>query len=172
MRAAGVEVAQRDKMDAVRDGCPIEHPLHPPASCRRSSSSGARVSFRIGTLRLAVGGRRGREDDVLDAVLDHALEHRPRAAEVIIIILERIDHASADLRVRGKADDRVNFLGREHMIAELFVADIALIEPRLRMDGLAGSQSPDCPLRPRHSRCRSVHIPCGFQCSPHHLIPE
>ena len=70
-------------------------------------------------------------------MLDHALEHRPRAAEVIIIILEGIYHALTDLRVRREVDDRVNFLGREHMIAELFVADIALIKPRLRMDGLA-----------------------------------
>ena len=34
-------------------------------------------------------------------------------------------------------DDRVNFLRREHVIAELFIADVALIEPRLRMHGLA-----------------------------------
>ena len=97
-----------------------------------------RVCFQNGNaLRLAVGRRRGREDDVLDAVLDHALEHRPRAAEVIIIILEGIYHAFADLRIRREVDDRVNFLGREHMIAELFVADIALIKPCLRMYRLA-----------------------------------
>ena len=28
MRAAGVEIAQRDKMNPVRDGRPVEHPLH------------------------------------------------------------------------------------------------------------------------------------------------
>lgn len=28
MRAAGVEIAQRNEMNPVRDGCPVEHPLH------------------------------------------------------------------------------------------------------------------------------------------------
>ena len=68
-------------------------------------------------------------------MLDHALQHRPRAAEVVVVIFQRIDHALADLRVRGKVDDRVDLLGREHMVAELFIANVALIEPRLGMHG-------------------------------------
>lgn len=132
--AAGVEVAQRDKMNPVRNGRPVEHPLHGELGFAVAVGGVRRVSFQNGNaLRLAVGGRRGRKDDVLHAVLDHALQHRPRTAEVVVVILERIDHALADLRVGGKVDDRVDLLGREHMVAEFLVADVALIEPRLGM---------------------------------------
>lgn len=89
------------------------------------------------TLGFAVGGRRGREHDVLDAVFDHALEHCPRAAEVIIIILERIHHALADLRVCGKVNDRVDLLAGKDMVAERLISDVALIKPCLRMYRLA-----------------------------------
>ena len=125
-------------MNPVRDGRPVEHPLHGELGFAVAVGRVRRVSFQNGNaLRLAVGRRRGRKDDVLHAVLDHALQHRPRTAEVVVIVLQRVHHALADLGVRGKVDDRVNFLRREHVIAELFIADVALIEPRLRMDGLA-----------------------------------
>ena len=136
MRTAGVKVAQRHEMNPVRDGGPVEHPLHGELRFAVAVGGVRRVCFQNRhALRLAVGCRRRREHDVLHAVLDHALQHRPCAAEVIIIILEGIYHALADLRVRGEVDDRVNFLRREHMVTEFLVADVALIEPGLRMHG-------------------------------------
>ena len=138
MRAAGVEVAQRHKVDAVRDGRPVEHSLHRELCLAVAVRGMRRVCFQNRhTLRLAIGRSCGREHDVLHAVLDHALQHRPRAAEVVVVILERIDHALADLRVRGKVDDRVDLFAGKDVVAELFIANVALIEPRLRMDGLA-----------------------------------
>ena len=130
--------AQRDKMNPVRNGRPIEHPLHRQLRVAVAVCRVRRVGFEDGdAFRLAVSRRSRGKDDVLHAVLDHALEHCPCTAEVVVVVLERIDHALTDLRIGREVDDRVNFLGREHMIAELFVADIALIKPRLRMDGLA-----------------------------------
>ena len=138
MCAAGVEVAQRDKMNPVRNESPVEHPLHRQFRIAIAVRRPRRVGFENRhSLRLAVGGRRGREDDVLDAVLDHALEHRPRAAEVIIIILEGIYHALADLRIRREVDDRVDLFAGKDVVAEFLVPNIALVEARLRMDGLA-----------------------------------
>lgn len=132
--AAGVEVAQRDKMNAVCDGSPVEHPLHRQLRVAVAVRGMRRVGFQNRhSLRFAVGRGGGGEDNVLHAMLDHALEHRARAAEVVVVILERIDHALADLRVRGEVDDCVNFLRREHMVAEFLVADVALIEARLWM---------------------------------------
>ena len=130
MRAAGVEVAQRDKMNAVCDGSPVEHPLHRQLRVAVAVGRPRRVSFQNRhALRLAIGRSCGREHDVLHAVLDHALQHRARAAEV--------HHALADLRVGREVDDRVDLFAGKDMIAKFFIADVALIESRLRMDGLA-----------------------------------
>ena len=134
MRAAGVEVAQRHKVDAVRDGRPVEHPLHGELRLTVAVGRMGRIGLQNGdALRLAVGrGSRGK-DDVFDTVLDHALQHRPRAAEVVVVILERIDHALANLRVRGKVDDRVDLFAGKDVVAEFLVPNIALVEARLGM---------------------------------------
>lgn len=125
-------------MDAVRHRGPVEHPLHGELGFAVAVGGMRRVSLENRhALWLTIRRRRGREHDVLHTVLDHRLQHRPRAAEVVVVIFQGIDHALADLRVRGKVDDRVDLFAGKHMVAELLIADIALIEPRLRMHGLA-----------------------------------
>ena len=138
MRAAGVEVPQRDKMDAVCNGSPVEHPLHRQLRVAVAICGMRRVGLENRhTFRFAVGrGGRGK-DDVFDAVLDHRLQHRPRAAEVVVVVLERIYHALADLGVCREMDDCVDLFAGKDVVAEFLIADVALIEPRLRMDGFA-----------------------------------
>ena len=138
MRAAGVEVPQRDKMDAVCNGSPVEHPLHRQLRVAVAICGMRRVGLENRhTFRFAVGrGGRGK-DDVFDAVLDHRLQHCPRAAEVVVVVLERIYHALADLGVCREMDDCVDLFAGKDVVAEFLIADVALIEPRLRMDGFA-----------------------------------
>ena len=138
MRAAGVEVAQRHKPDAVGNGRPVEHPLHGElrlaVAVRRVGGVGLQNRHM---LRLAVGRRRGGKDDVLYPMLDHGLQHRPGAAQIVIVVFQGIDHTLAHLRIRREVDDRVDLLGGKHMVAEFLTADIALIESGLRMHRLA-----------------------------------
>lgn len=125
-------------MDAVRDGSPVEHPLHRQLRVAVAVRGMRRVGFQNRhSLRFAVGRGGGGEDNVLHAMLDHALEHRARAAEVVVVVFEGIYHALADLRVRGKVDDRVDLFAGKDMVAEFLIADITLIEPGLRMHSLA-----------------------------------
>ena len=121
-------------MNAVRNRRPVEHPLHRELCLAIAVGRVRRAGLQNRhTLRLAVGrGGRGK-DNVLDAVLDHALQHCPRAAEVVVVVFEGIHHALANLRVCREVNHRVDLFAGKDMIAKFFIADVSLIEPRFRM---------------------------------------
>ncbi len=137
-RAAGVEVAQGDIAQTVRERGPLEHLLH--GDLGRAVGVGRLEGVRLqnrGVDRLAVGRGGGGEDDFVDVVGDHAREKDLRAADIVAVILEGVGHALANEGIGGEVDDRVDGFRLENGVKEDPVANIADVQAHVRRDGLA-----------------------------------
>jgi len=108
MRARGIEVAQRDPLDAMRH---FE---------MRQGAFDCQLGFAVGVDRLLLEGldnrhrRRftvdragGREDEALDAGIAHRLEHRERAGNIVLEIFERPADRFTDGEPGGEVHHRV-----------------------------------------------------------------
>ena len=65
---------------------------------------------------------------------DHAVEQNLGAAQVVVIILERLCHAFAHLGVGGEVDHAFDLLGLEQLVEKSTVADIAFVKARTGWD--------------------------------------
>ena len=135
MGSAGIEIPQRNVAEIVSLAGPVEHFLHG----KFRFSVGIRRSRPVGLqnrnpLRLPVGRRRGGEHDLVHPVGHHTLQQRLRAAEIIIVILQRPGHTLSHLGESREVDHPVDVLPVENRINEGSVPDIPPVEFRLRMN--------------------------------------
>jgi hypothetical protein len=92
---------------------------------------------------MSVDRGRAREDDVLAAGIAHRLEQRDRAADVVLVVLERLVHRLAHGLEPGKVDDAVDGRARKRACKGLPVADIPLDELRTRTRDLLDAVDDD-----------------------------
>ena len=133
-----VEVAQRDVADAVRAADPLHHLLHRALRLAVRVRRLRRIVFHDRhALRLAVDSSRRREDDLIDVVAYHRLEQHLHAVDVVVEVLQGFLDALTDEGVRCEVDDRLDVVLRENLVENGCVADVALVELRLRIQGIA-----------------------------------
>ena len=70
-------------------------------------------------------------------VAHHRLEQHLHAVDVIVEILQGFLDALADEGVRRKVDDGLDVVLRENLVEDGRIADIALVEFRFRIQGIA-----------------------------------
>ena len=97
MCAAGVEVTQRDKPQTMCYARPFEHFFHRQLGLTIAVGRLSTVCFQNrNALWFAISRRRRRENNFVDAMCDHRFQQNLCAAQVIVIILQRIRHGFAD----------------------------------------------------------------------------
>ena len=109
MRAAGVEVAQRYKPQAMRLPHPFKHLFH--AQLGLAVAVGRLGLVRLQNrhaLRLTVCRSRGRKNNLVNAVCHHGFQQNLGAAQIVVIVFERVCHGFADERICRKMDNAVN----------------------------------------------------------------
>ena len=84
----------------------------------------------------AVGGAGARENDATDTVVRQRLEQGQRTGDVVALVLGRILHRLADVRVLGEVHDRLGAVPRDHGSEALAVRDVAHFK-RAPADGFA-----------------------------------
>ena len=142
MRAAGVEIAQGHKADAVRRTDPLEHLLHRQLGFAVGIGGFGGIAFENRhAAGLAVGRRGGREHDLVHAAVHHRVEQHLGAAEVVVIVFQRVGHALAHEREGRKVDHNVHLFRLKQLAKEVKIVDIALIELCLRVHRLHMARS-------------------------------
>lgn len=109
---------------------------------------------------------------------DHAFEQRFGAAQVVVVILERLCHAFADLGIGGEVDHALDPLVFKQAVDKGAVADIALVKARAR--GNRGAEAGFQVIRDNHfasglnQRARGVRadIARAAQNKNRHKIPS
>ena len=113
----------------MRQTSPLEHLFHAQLGLTIAVGRLRAVGFQNRhALRLSVGCSGGGEHDLVDAVRNHGFQQNLGAAQVVVIIFERIGHGFADQRVCGKVNHTVDLLGFKDGVHECAVTDIALIK--------------------------------------------
>ena len=154
MSAAGVEVPQGHIPQAMGPAGPGHHLLHGQLGLAVAVGGDGLVRLQDGDpLRLAVGGGGGGEHDLVHPVGHHGLQQTDGAAQVVVIVLQRIAHGLAHLGGGGKMDDALDLLLLKQLVQCLPVPDVQLIEARLGVHGgpEAGEQV-----------VRHHHVPAGI----------
>ena len=85
---------------------------------------------------VAIDGGRGREDDVLAAVLAHHVEQAEGAVHVVLVVFQRLGAALADSLEAGEVDAGVKLVGVEDLLQAFLVADVHLVEGHALADDL------------------------------------
>ena len=80
--------------------------------------------------RIAVDCCRGRENDLLYAVLPHDITQDQCGFDVVVIIFDRLLCGFADCLVTGKVDGRIDVFFIEKRVQRFAVADIQLVKCR------------------------------------------
>ena len=126
---AGVEVTQGHKPHTVSICCPLEHFLHRKLCFAvRVGRAGAVAFENRDVLRFAIGSGCGGEHDFVNVIFHHGIEQNLRAAEVVVIVFQRICHAFANKRICRKVDYCVNFLLLKEIVKEIKIMEVTLIE--------------------------------------------
>ena len=134
MGATGVEVAQRYKPQAMCLPHPFEHLFH--AQLGLAVAVGRLGLVRLQNrhaLRLAVCRSCRRKNNLVNAVRHHGFQQNLCAAQIVVIIFERIGHGFADERICRKMNDAVNVFRFKNGIHKFAIANVTLIKFCLRM---------------------------------------
>ena len=134
MGAAGVEVAQRYKPQAMRLPHPFEHLFHAQLGLAVAIGRLGLVGLQNRhALRLAVCRSRGGKNNLIDAVRDHGFQQNLGAAQIVVIVFERVGHGFSDKRICRKMDHAVNVFRLKNGIYKFAIANITLIKFCLRV---------------------------------------
>ena len=130
MRADRVEVAQNNRVEIricvrVVEQDALDHQLRRAVGIRRRKRE--ILADRNGR-RVAVHGRRGAENEILDLELLHHLQKAQRGDEVVLIVPQRDLHRFADGLEACEMDDRKDLVLREDPAQRLRVADVRFEE--------------------------------------------
>ena len=134
MGAAGVEVAQRYKSQTMRLPHPFEHLFHAQLGLAVAVGRLGLVGLQNRhALWLAVCRSRGRKNNLINAVRDHRFQQNLGAAQIVVIVFERVCHGFADERICRKMDHAVNVFRFKNGIYKFAIANVTLIKFCLRV---------------------------------------
>ena len=167
--AGGVEVAQGHIADAVGAVAPLQHIFNGQLGGAVGVGGFRAVALLDGLLlRLAVGGRRGGEHDLVHAVGLHGCQQGYRALHVVAVVFQVVGHALTHQGEGGEIDHAVDLVFRKDLMQERPVPQITHIELPRALDGLPvpGAQIVRYKHRPgrnKHSNSerRNLYEPTG-----------
>ena len=129
MGAAGVEIAQRHKPQAMRLPHPLEHLFHAQLGLAVTVGRLGLVCLQNRhALRLAVCRSRRRKNNLINAVRDHGFQQNLGAAQIVVIVFERVSHGFTDERICRKMDNAVNVFRFKNRVYKFAIANITLIK--------------------------------------------
>ena len=136
--AGGVEVAQRDDLEAVRAVKPAERALvRQLRFAVRVDRTGRHPLVERRPLGHAVDGARRREHDRRHARVAHRFEQADAGNQVVAVVTRGIPHRLADERIAGHVDDRFDAVALQRIEDVRRIDEIAFNEPGARIEGVA-----------------------------------
>ena len=134
--ARRVEIAQRHRADAIRPLEMRQRPLDRELGLAVGIDRPLRMAF--GDRRLdgiPERGRGGREDQVRDLARDHRPQHGQRAADVVLVIADRILDRLPHRQPRREVHDGIDAVSGEDLAEAPHVLDVPLLERGSRRVG-------------------------------------
>src|SRR5258708_26507704 len=123
----GIEIPQSHPLQPVRLRIPVQHPLYEKLRLPIGVDGELRVMLGNGNhLRSSVCGASRGENDVLHSRIDHGVQQIERIHHIVAEVFARIAHGFANVSVRSKMDDRLNFVGPYHLSEQVEIRQITL----------------------------------------------
>ena len=131
MGTDGIEITEQHDVPLGVGGVDVHedllnHPLGPTIGVGRGLLGVFLGDGRI--VRIAVDGRRAREDDGLTAVVAHDIDERQGVLDIVVVVLDGLAHRLANGLKAGEVDDAVDLVGIEDLVHRIAVEHVGLVE--------------------------------------------
>ena len=131
MGTDGIEVTEQHDVPLGVGGVDVHedllnHPLGPTIGVGRGLLGVLFGDRRI--VRIAVDGRRAREDDGLTTVVAHDIDEHQGVLDIVVVVLDGLAHRLANGLKAGEVDDAVDLVGIEDLVHRIAVEHVGLVE--------------------------------------------
>ena len=131
MGTDGIEITEQHDVPLGVGGVDVHedllnHPLGPTIGVGRGLLGVFLGDGRI--VRIAVDGRRAREDDGLTTVVAHDIDEHQGVLDIVVVVLDGLAHRLANGLKAGEVDDAVDLVGIEDLVHRIAVEHVGLVE--------------------------------------------